>query len=170
MKNLFLITIFFCFTIFCESQDTIVKENLRYHAFSISPLSIYFDSSTSGFAFSADVSFSYKKNIFSMSFNAGQEYKILGASDSFEQINLLYGREFKLNKTIYFDVFGGLGYFSFKSFIGSEDIRVTRIGVPLGTKLRFRLGKRFSLGLHYKLNFNSVNNINIAGIVLQWNK
>jgi len=172
MKNLFFTIVLFCLVIICHSQVAKNPDKFKYYSFSVSPITVYFDSSTGGIALNAEVTFSYNKHLFQLSFNTGSEFTILGGEgESYDQFNISYVKELKLNKTIHFDVFPGLGYFSFKHQNVNYDLkRVTGLGIPLGTKLRFKVGKRFSLGLGYLLNFNSINNINTLGILLQWDK
>lgn len=148
------------------SQESSQSNRLEYKSFSFTPFEYYTDG---GVAFSGDLSFVYRKHIFSLSGTTGSEIHIFQKNDSFQQVNILYGRELMINKTIFIDTHIGLGYFSFKPDEIS-DKRSSTLGVPLVVKLRFKTGKRFSMGLRFQVNINSVNSTCTTGIVLQWNK
>ena len=175
MKGILYISILFL-TINSLAQQR--RNKLEYKSISFTPLNVYFDNSTGGLTFNADVSFGYRENIFTFSASEGSEYAISifgeATPDSFQQLNLLYGKELKLSKTIFVDLHVGLGYFSWKSTRINKERkgyeRLTTIGVPVVAKLRFKIGERFSLGLQFQSNFNSANNIYSSGILLQWNK
>ena len=154
-----------------HSQDNKQSNKLEYKSvsFAFSPLAIYFDSETGGVVLNLDAGFVYKKHILTFSITNGSEFTVLGSSDSFEQVNVLYGKELMLNKTIFIDTHLGLGYFSFKPAERNLD-RQTTLGIPLAFKLRFKTGKKFSIGLQFQANINSVNNIYNTGILFQWNK
>lgn len=173
------LTIFFVsISVVCFTQEKNKDHKLEYKSFSFSPLAIYFDNYTGGLVINADLSFAYEDNIFTFSAVTGSEFviSVLGESkpDSFKQLNLSFGKEVKLNKIIYFDMHAGLGYFSFKSISintnksGYE--RSDTIGFPLLTKIRFKTGNKFSLGLCFQANINSINNVYSTGIILQWNR
>lgn len=149
---------------------------LGYRSFSISPLGIYVGNN-GGFALSADVSFDYGKNMFSLGFRGGSEGNFIGHNDSFTEVNFLYGQSFPLNEKIFTEVFIGAGYFHFNTY-GVIDSRTNRkgeidnktIGFPIGTKLQFKLGPRYSMGIGLAANINSVESIGTLGLVLQWNR
>lgn len=169
MKNIFLLSFLLAVTAITFAQET--SNKVEYHSFSVSPLSIYFDDSTGGLVFNGDVSFSKGKHLFYLSFTAGSELTFFGSQgDSFQQLNVLYGRELKFNKTIFLDVNGGLGYFSFKTKKNDVFNRHNKVGLPVGLTLRFKTGKRFSLGLKFSSNINSVNVIHTTGITFHWRK
>ncbi len=153
------------------SQETNQTKLFRFKSASLTPLEIYFDKSTGGLSFTGDVSYAYQEHIFTLSGTVGSELTFVGGvGDGFEQLNLLYGREFTLSKIVFIDVHGGLGYFSFKP--GRRDLeRSTQIGIPLVAKLRFKMGSVFSMGMKLQANINSANNIyTIAALNLQWNR
>ncbi len=162
---LFAITAFVCY-----SQKNSQSDRFEYKSFSFSPLGFYSDFEVGGLVFSGDVSFLYnKEHIFTVSGTAGSEVCVLSCGDSFEQVNVLYGRELALNKTVFIDAHLGLGYFSFKAG-GHHSKRTIKMGLPLVCKLRFKAGKQFSIGLQFQTNINSINNIYAIGLLLQWNK
>lgn len=167
------------FVIFLLSALTVVAQeensrNFGYRSFSISPLGIF--SSPSGLILKGDVSFDYGKNIFSLGLGTGTEGEFIGNSDSFSEVNLMYGRSWFLNEDIFMDVYAGAGYFRYIShgFIEELDkkgeIKENTIGFPFGAKFQYVLGPRFSLGLYVGANLNSINSIGSLGLVLQWNR
>lgn len=101
------------------SQEN-VSEKFSYRSFSISPFGIYSGENTSlgdnkGVIISGDVSFDYGKNLFSLAIGTAKELNILGRSDDFTEVNLLYGRSFLLNKKIFTELFVGAGYFHYNT-------------------------------------------------------
>ena len=101
-----------------------------------------------------------------MSGTIGEQFSLYGTADSFKELNILYGREFKLIDWFFIETHAGLGLFYYKT---SDDFKVTKTGIPLVTKLRFKTGERFSLGFKLQANINSFENIRSIGILLQWN-
>ena len=157
-------------------QEETSERGLKYHSisFNFPPFSAYGADSSGGLQMAADLTLAYKKNLFTYMMAAGGEITVLGVSDNYAQINLMYGREFTLARTVFFEIHGGAGYFNFRSVdvdpnrSGQETAET--IGLPLMGKLRFHTGPRFSIGLQMGANFNSAHTIWTAGIVLQWNK
>ncbi|WP_310992503.1 hypothetical protein [Aequorivita marina] len=157
------------------SQEVDDTAKLSYRAFSISPVGFYVGSDA-GYAFNADIGFVYQGNIFALDFGAGSALSVFGPGDDYIQANILYGRSFKLNKTIFTDVFIGAGYFHFNTY-GVIDTSTRRrgeidkktLGFPLGAKLQFRLGPRYSMGVRIGTNINSAESIGTLGLLLQWN-
>ncbi|MGO3182360.1 MAG: hypothetical protein ACTIJ9_05950 [Aequorivita sp.] len=175
-KQFFLLGLLVFFNGFVSfSQEEINTEKFSYRSFSITPMGLYFGSNT-GVSLGADVSFDYGKNIFSANIESGTEGNFIGSSDQYVAANLLYGRSFRLNEKIFTDVFVGAGYFNFltygyiDSFRSKGDIKENTIGFPIGAKVQFMLGPRYSMGLKLGANINSVESIGTLGLVLQWNK
>ncbi len=158
-----------------SSQEMEISEKFAYRSFSISPLGIYAGGNT-GVAVSGDVSFDYGKNIFSLGIGAGTEGNFIGSSDDFTEVNFLYGRSFSLSEKMFTDVFVGAGYFRFNTYgvineVGRKgEIDRSTIGFPIGAKLQFMLGPRYSMGLKLGANINSLETIGTVGLVLQWNR
>jgi hypothetical protein len=154
------------------------KEKLQYKSFSVSP-GIFSNEGKSGggFSLSSELSYQYYKNIFSISASVGAQPSggfVIGVvnPDSFEQVNVLYGREFNLWGTTFFELHGGTGYFSFKSIdidltnLGYD--RKTTLGFPIMAKLKFRSGENFSWGFQAQQNINAVNRLLTVGVLLHW--
>ena len=153
-------------------------ERFSYRSFSISPLGGYFGSN-SGMFFNADVSFDYGGNIFSLEIGDGSEtgVGIFGHNDHFREVNFLYERSFTLNEIVFAEVFLGAGYFQFNTYgvidpINGKKGEIERdtVGFPIGAKVQFRLGPRYSMGVKFGGNINSVETVGIVGLVLQWNR
>ncbi len=186
------IIVFSLFSTILFSQE----DKLKFHSISFSFPSIYFDNHTGGIAFSLDVSFKKELHIYKIFGLTGSEYNlsILDPSrrEDFNEIDLLYGREFGVNKWLYFDFYGGVGFFKqtisipeaisgtgggscgFGGFcfnIPDYEYKRNRnytIGLPLQSKIRFKTGKQFSLGIQLHTNINSVNTIYNIGLFFQW--
>ena len=148
-----------------QAQNTTQKDKLSFHSFSITPLEVFFTDYSGGGAITGDISFAANKNIFTFSATAGEELAIWGRGDRFQQLNILYGRELKLKEWLFIDAHAGVGLFLYNT----HSSHFTEIGIPLITKLRFKTGDKFSIGLKFQANINSVDNIYSVGLLLQWN-
>ncbi|GAB5400326.1 MAG: hypothetical protein Aureis2KO_19110 [Aureisphaera sp.] len=140
------------------------------------PLGFYGDGDTGGGAFEADVTFEYGEHLFTLLGGIGESYDLFAPDDSFKQINLYYGREMGLSRTVFVEGHAGIGYFSFQSkgsggFFSSpsEPIDDATIGFPIMGKLRIHTGPRFSIGLKLGANINAINIVHTFGISIQWN-
>jgi hypothetical protein len=149
-----------------DGQNKSQNDKLSFNSFSITPLEIFFYDNSDGFALSADVSFALRKNIFTFSGAISEEFTIWGRGEKFKQLNFMYGREFELIDWLFIDTHAGLGVFFYNN---PNNFKVTKAGVPLLTKLRFKTGDKFSIGLSFQANTNSVKNIYAVGLLLQWN-
>ncbi|NGX83639.1 MULTISPECIES: hypothetical protein [Aequorivita] len=181
MKHLKIKFVISSFLYFLISLTTIAQteansNKFAYRSFSISPLGV-FVGGNSGVAVSGDVNFNYGKNIFGLEIGAGTEGSFIGSNDEFTEVNFLYGRSFPLSEKIFTDIFVGAGYFHFNTYgvVDSNtgrrgDITENTIGFPIGAKLQFSLGPRYSMGLKLAANINSVESIGALGLSLQWNR
>ncbi|WP_044402514.1 hypothetical protein [Lacinutrix sp. Hel_I_90] len=181
--------LFIC--VFAYSQESDSK--LAFYSISFSPINIYFDHHTSGLAASLDISLKKDKDIYKLFGLTGSEFvvSVLGPSkvESFHEIDILYGKELREGKWLYFDFYSGLSYFSHTintpekipgsgtnsggfsfttyEYSYNEDKNNT-IGLVLQSNIRFRTGKRFSMGLQFHSNINTVNTIFSTGLLLHW--
>jgi hypothetical protein len=153
-----------CVTTF--AQNTYKKDKLSFHSFSITPLEIFAGKHTEGGAITGEISYALNKNIYTFSATTGSEIAIFGRATSYNQLNILYGREFKIKKWLFVDTHAGIGIF-FRN--DSHNSRLTAVGIPLVTKLRFKTGDKFSIGFKFQGNINSIENIYSAGLLFQWN-
>ncbi|MDC8004545.1 hypothetical protein POV27_10840 [Aureisphaera galaxeae] len=149
-------------------------DRFRFNSLSVTfPLGIYMDGNTGGLSFDAMGTFTKKKHLFSIMAGTSGEFSVLGTPDVTQQVNVLYGRELKLSRTLYLEGHIGGGYFAY----GSVDVDPTRsgleydytIGLPILGKFRIHTGPRFSLALNLGTNINSANTIYTVGIAFQWN-
>lgn len=159
-----------------SSQEQEDSEKFAFRSVSLSTLGIYVGLNN-GIALSGDVSFDYGKNIFSLGLGLGSEGNLISNIDSFMEANLLYGRSFLLSEKIFTDVYVGAGYFRHHTY-GVVDYQTGRrgdindgtIGFPIGAKLQFMLGPRYSMGIKVGANINSIETVGTLGLVLQWNR
>lgn len=166
-KNMVVLSIFLISAI-AFAQNAINNDKLSYHSFSLTPLEVFLTDNDGGLAITGELSFSYRKNIFTFSASSGETLAFFGKGDAFQQLNLLYGREFKLKKWFFIDTHAGIGLF-FYNHNHSGGNHISEIGIPIVTKLRFKTGDKFSIGLKFQANINSFENIYSAGLLLQWN-
>lgn len=147
------------------SQDAVKNNKLAFNSFSVTPLEVYFTDYSGGVAITGELGYKIGRNILTLSGSYGEEFVIWGNPDTFQQLNILYGREFEILNHFFIDTHGGLGMFRFKD----EDYTKISVGIPLVCKMRYKTGDKFSIGLKFQVNVNSVKNIYSAGILLQWN-
>lgn len=152
-------------TVTVFAQNTINKDKLIFNSFSITPLEVFFADNNGGASITGELSYSYGKNIFTFSATTGESIAIFGRGNRFQQLNILYGRELKLKKWFFIDANAGVGLFLYNGEIG----RFSEIGIPFVTKLRFKTGDKFSIGIKLQSNINKIDNIYSAGLLLQWN-
>lgn len=174
-KYFVLLGIILLFPAFSVHSQEKGSSSFAYRSFSIAPLGIYIGPNA-GVTISGDVSFDYGKNIFSLGLGTGTEAKFVGNSNDFTELNLFYGRSFKLSEKSFVDVFAGTGYFYYHSYNTIPEtgrkgyINQNTIGFPIGAKLQFKLGARYSMGIKAQANLNSIESIGSLGLALQWNK
>ncbi|AFL80044.1 hypothetical protein Aeqsu_0532 [Aequorivita sublithincola DSM 14238] len=178
LKNKFIFFGVVCFltTFITQAQNETSSNSFSYRSFSVSPLGVYVGSN-SGPYLTGDVSFDYGKSIFSLAGGFGTEGNFIGSSDDIAEVNFLYGRSFPLGEKIFTEVYIGAGYFHYNTYGLTDEITRTRgdidestIGFPIGAKLQFKLGERYSMGLKLGGNINAVESIATVGLVLQWNR
>lgn len=160
----------------CFSQEDSKQSNFKCHAITLGIpfLSGYSSSNTGGLDFNGSLAYSYNKHLFSVELSIATEFAILGGFDErVNQYNILYGREFKASRTVFFELHGGAGLFSYRSQdvdpnqFGSE--RIHTVGFPLKMKFRVHTGPRFSIGLQGGVNINPEQIIRQLGLFIQWN-
>jgi len=141
----------------------------QFHSASTSFV-FYVNQDSGGAIITTDLGFNSGKNIFKLMGSAGSEINILGGSgDTLNEINLLYGREWRLTSWLYTDTFIGAGYFTYEDSSGfREDIRDETIGFPLQLKLRFKMGNHFGAGLQTHANFNFAKTFVAMGSFIQF--
>lgn len=162
-----LMGIFIClFGVVTFAQNTTQKDKLSYHFFSLTPLEVFFTDFSGGLAITGELGYAVGQNLFIISGSIGEEYAIWGRGHRFQQLNLLYGREFEIVDRLFADAHAGLGLFRLSDDRDSD----TTLGLPMVIKLRYRTGDKFSIGLKFQANINSVENIYSVGLLLQWNK
>ena len=164
-KNLISIVIFLLGFI-AFTQNSRQKDKLSFHSFSITPLETFFIKHSGGASITGDVSYAYNRNIFTFSATVGEELSFWGRGFRYQQISILYGRELGLSKRFFLDTHAGIGLIVFNDLY---DTRLLEAGIPLVTKIRYKTGDKFSIGLKFQANINSAENVYSAGLLLQWN-
>ncbi len=169
MKKVLLLMLF-C-SISMNSQNIIEKTSkFEFHSVSFSPISVYLSSRNGGLGGNIDLSINKGKHILKLYIGAGSEISLFSVSDEFAEYNLMYGREFLLEKWLSIDFFVGLGYFNFKYNKGSTTkfYEETVVGFPIQSKIRFKTGRIFYLGLQLSNNLNTATSVYNPGLFLQW--
>lgn len=159
-----------------QQPEEVTNKTVSIEGVSISvPFDLFADSNAFGVVYRGDLIVSQRKNLFTLSVGYGDgifSFPLFGTSKSirnFRQVNLLYGREFKLSRTIYVEAHGGAGYFSARRS-NNNNMTENTVGFPIQGKIRFHTGPRFSIGLQIGTTINSLGSIYNAGIFIQWNK
>ena len=159
MKKSFIITaiIFSSFT--AISQESNAK--IKVHAVNVGGGSFHFQNDINGHdgvSIITDITISLNKNLISGSYLGGTSIKILdGYNYGFEELSLLYGREWKATDWLRFEGFAGFGYFSQNTKnpnISDDSI----ISFPLRVNIKFYFTKKFGMGLNTNYSTNSINN------------
>ena len=174
MKKIVLIILLF--SISMNAQNISKKHTIEFHSFSFSPMGAYLtkdygDGVFGGFGGNIDLSINNNKNIVKLFIGYGDEVSLFGnINDNFVEYNLMYGREFIIKKWLSLDIFAGLGFFKFNYNQGSSNwfYKKEVIGFPIQTKIRFKTGRIFSLGLQLHNNINSTTSVYKPGLFLQW--
>lgn len=181
-KNIFTFLFAVFMTIAAIGQDPGKKNKLKFNSFSVTLERFFVENTEGGGARSFDASLSINENIFGVSATSAFSKKPKWTSETFEQTNFLYGREFKLSTDWFIGAFTGIGIFErewkqteFSSYgwLGfsvdnKREFESTK-GIPIVLKLRGVFKRKFSIGLKLQANLNTVANMGSAGLLLQWN-
>ncbi|WP_130734566.1 hypothetical protein [Flavobacterium sp. J27] len=152
------------FTLFCLgmlSNITAQENKFKIHSAEVGFGGFYFKKNLSeggGATFTANLTTSYRKNLFSTSLLTGAEIGIVGSTNyTFNEVSLQYGREIKLKEWIKFELFAGLGYYDQTS--DARDVQDgTTISYPLKLNTKFYFNNHFGMGINTNYSINSVNN------------
>lgn len=170
MRTTLVILLCFLFTSSSFSQDSSsIQFKSLTHALGIYKLEKL--KGKTGMSVSFQATFEINNHLLAGSFAVGSG--ILNDDDvlknsihSFIDINLLYGREFKIFDDIIIDVFSGLGYLE-QTKLNNDDQGVV-LNIPIRAKLMFVASERTRLGILSQLNFNSKNDIFMYQFFLQF--
>tara|TARA_Y100000815_G_scaffold275619_1_gene315243 strand:- start:17429 stop:17932 length:504 start_codon:yes stop_codon:yes gene_type:complete len=142
------------------------KVQFRDAAFSIAVP--YLDDNV-GLQLSLSTSISFNKNIlkayasgggeFSSSFGEGSDL------DSFEEYDLLYGREIPLSEALQLELYGGVGY-----FIADKNLEMDKvIGFPVQAALVFPTERKINFGIQAHTNINNFMPVASLGFLVKYN-
>lgn len=129
-----------------------------------------------GLDFYIDATTALRKNLFSLSFMAGEEFNFDLFDPSpkhrdFKEYGILYGRELKISKIIKLETHTGVSIF--KENYANESTNYvhkseTVIGIPIKIKILFYPLSHFALGLNPNINFNSIETTYSGNIIIQY--
>lgn len=121
-----------------------------------------------GIDFVSNIAFKRQTNLFSISFIIDGELNVLGGlSASYKEFNLMYGKELKIAKWMFFEGFGGIGYFNQNSnemLIPEENT----MSFPLKINTKFYFSKHFGLGINTNYSINKINNNFSTNFILHY--
>jgi len=143
---------------------------LKFHSVSFSPLDIYLTNENGGISPKIDVTLNKDLHLFKIQFVYEYEFDIFSSfPEKFYEFNLLYGRELALNSWLFYDVFGGFGYFHATEYTNYLEEHSSTIGFPIQNRLRFQTKGKFGGGLQFQANINSLRMIYSPGFFFQLN-
>ena len=118
-----------------------------------------------------DVTTAYKSNLFTISntlgFGFGKNEDSNTDLEGYYEIDLLYGREFKVSDKFYLETHTGLGFISQNNTTISDEKQSWAI--PVKVKCLYYTGKKFAFGLNPNVSFNKVNSIYSLNFLLHLN-
>lgn len=189
-----LLTLFVFFITGVHSQEP--DNSLRFYSISFSPLNAYTSSSSEGIALSLDLNLKKGNTLIKVFALTGSESDISGfaesdISENFYEMDILLGNEIEAKSWLYIDYFAGLGL---KDLITNTPEKIPGSGHPAGSgifsytqyeyrdnkshnvklalalqsNLRFKTGKRFSLGLQLHTNITTSNTMISYGLLFRW--
>lgn len=156
----------FLITAITFSQNTTKTDRLLFNSFSITPLEIFVTENNTGASITGEISCAINNNVFTFSGTTGGTFSIWGLGKEFNQLNILYGREFEVLRKLYIDTHAGLGVLIVNY---SRHPNLTKVGIPIILKVRYKTGNKFSIGIRSQVNINEIENISSVGLLLQWN-
>lgn len=118
-----------------------------------------------------DLSTRLNKNLFSVFASIGSEQALLGLSEQYSQVNLTYGRLFKISNSFTFEAHAGAGLISYKSSTSEsdfEEVSESAIGFPVRVKFNYYFIEQLGIGVNLNLNKNAANNIVSLNSILQY--
>ena len=131
--------------------------NLKFYSADIG-FGFFLNNSFGGMSVHSSIALKSKKNLFAITAIAGGEINILGGTTaSFEEYNLMYGRELKLAKWMSFEGFAGVGYYnqnSCKNAIKDD----SSVSLPLKVNTKFYFNKHFGMGIMNCYTVSDLNN------------
>ncbi|MGG7036221.1 MAG: hypothetical protein ACI7YS_13650 [Flavobacterium sp.] len=120
---------------------------------------------------SLDITASYKLNLFTLSNNFGLGF---GENENdnthFEglyEVDLLYGKEFKLYEKIFLETYSGIGFITQNNTTQNDEKQ--SLAFPIKLKLLYYTGKKFATGLNPNISFNNVNTIYSLNFIFRLN-
>ena len=122
-----------------------------------------------GLNFNADITVGLKNQLFSLYYNIGNNVNIFGSGNIYRELNVTYGKEFKIKKWMIIEGHAGLGYMGFVESPGSSTNERTTaaIGFPVRLKLLFYI-KKFAFGMNPNVNLNSLDHVVSGNIIFQY--
>jgi hypothetical protein len=118
-----------------------------------------------------DVTTAYKSNLFTLSnvigFGFGKNEDSNTDLEGYYEVDLLYGREFKLSDKFYLETHTGIGFISQNNTTNSDEKQSW--AMPVKLKFLYYTGKKFAVGLNPNVSFNKVNAIYSLNFLLHLN-
>jgi hypothetical protein len=162
MKKIIFITAIALTTYTAKAQESSSK--IRMHSANVGVGIFDFQKNgngVTGASLLADATLALGKNLFSVSYLSGEELAILQDTKyNFNELSLLYGREWNAAKWFKVEGFVGVGYYHQKIEDRSIDVieKDNVVSVPLRMNAKFYFTKKFGLGFCTNYSINSLAN------------
>lgn len=159
-----LITLFIS-CLFAQAQENKLQYHGFYQALSLHPFNTDDYGGLAGYGFGA--SFDLNEHIFRVHATVAISplFFVSETSYGYQEIALLYGREYKLSERLSADVFTGVAYFNFDN---GNDIKTASLSLPIQTSIRYRFKNKVSMGLVYGFNANAHKSHHRIGLLFNW--
>lgn len=162
------VILFFIFSSLLFTSYGQEKNNLSFRAIDFSIGVPYLDNNI-GLNANIGLSASYKENIIKAFAGGGAEFTVsLGDGDnnpdSYEEYNIMYGREITINDKMILEVYGGTGYF----ISNKNNEKSKNIGFPLQVQIVFPTKRKVNYGVQLHSNINSFMTIFSTGFLVNY--
>ncbi|WP_284653760.1 hypothetical protein [Flavobacterium terrisoli] len=169
MKKVIQISVVLMFTVVMNAQS----DKFQFRSVSLGLGICYGPNNDGGPNFTFDLATALNsKHLLSANINAGEEFNLFDAKRSFTEYNILYGRDFEIDKRLNIEVHGGLGLFSRlyrDDTTEFQDKKDKTLGIPLRAKLLYYVIKdELALGFNQTININSLDKTFTTNLVLQY--
>ncbi len=167
-KTLFLIGILFVWQLQAQENNKLKIKAIDYGAIGI--YTNLENNGVRGFCGNLELVTKHQKNLYAFNYSLGfgitEKNNKIHDLQGFMSLDLLYGRELKVSKTITLEPYLGLGYIiqSNTSDAGGK----SAIGLPMRAKLLFKVSEKFTVGINPNVTINNVNTFYSANFLLRF--
>lgn len=175
MKLLLLRSLVLIICIFLTPNISLAQDNkLKMHAVSLGAgiASTTSEAAETGLGLALDISTIISKHLISFNINVGSDIRTAVGKELFLELNLTYGRKWKIGQYLVLEGHLGAGLFTYDLDIGPSpflDFPDATIGFPFRVKFIYYPLDNFGIGLNPNVNFNSIITAYNINFVVQYN-